>query len=518
MTAKQFLYSGLFGLSLLGGLRAQTLDDVSLFFQDELQGSPRFSAMGGAFSALGNDVSALNLNPAGVGVYSRNELSLGMNILNQNGRSENFLGGSPELNSNHANLSNLGLVLKLDDGQNSANGFSLGFTYNRRANFNRFYNLQGLNNFTLGEYWAQSAEGLTNQGMEQQGLFDELAAWQAYVLVEDSNGLVEPNGFAYGAQNPDGDISARSDLRYRFDQSGSLNDWGIQFGGQHQSKFYYGLALNFPSLNFRRDEEIREDLLDRSTPPYNALDYTYRRLNTINANGFNFQLGFIYRPIKALRLAASYRSNTWYTLNQIYETQVIAHFDQAPVNDGIAGRRNESERFLSDYSYRLRTPGLWRFGLAGVLFQRWSLSFDYSFQALNQSRLYTNRRSFGIDERILASNFQPDLEAFMSGNQQSFALGTELRISPKFLARAGYRYLQSQFIEEIEAQSQSASDAYSAGLGYRQGPWSFDISYSYQVFSQNQVLYRGRDGSAVLPDVPIDWSLSQFIMGLSYRF
>ncbi|MCD6322107.1 MAG: hypothetical protein J7L77_03665, partial [Clostridiales bacterium] len=52
---------------------AQTLsftDQAVLFSSDDNYGTARFVAMGGAFGALGGDMTAVEINPAGLGVFS----------------------------------------------------------------------------------------------------------------------------------------------------------------------------------------------------------------------------------------------------------------------------------------------------------------------------------------------------------------------------------------------------------------------------------------------------------------
>ena len=55
---------------------AQTIDDVMRYSTENLQGTERFQAMGGAFGALGGDLSALNVNPAGSAVFNFSEISI----------------------------------------------------------------------------------------------------------------------------------------------------------------------------------------------------------------------------------------------------------------------------------------------------------------------------------------------------------------------------------------------------------------------------------------------------------
>ena len=63
------LYIGLMAFTMPLLASAQETFDALQMSQTELRGTSRFQSMAGAFGALGGDISTLNQNPAGVGVY-----------------------------------------------------------------------------------------------------------------------------------------------------------------------------------------------------------------------------------------------------------------------------------------------------------------------------------------------------------------------------------------------------------------------------------------------------------------
>ena len=59
-------------LALCGGTAfSQSQLDAFKYSQTELNGTARYLGMGGAFGALGGDISAMNTNPAGLAIYKR---------------------------------------------------------------------------------------------------------------------------------------------------------------------------------------------------------------------------------------------------------------------------------------------------------------------------------------------------------------------------------------------------------------------------------------------------------------
>ncbi|MEP5428457.1 MAG: UPF0164 family protein, partial [Flavobacteriaceae bacterium] len=57
-------------------LSAQNINDVLRYSSENIQGTARFQAMGGAFGALGGDLSSLNVNPAGSAVFNYSQFTI----------------------------------------------------------------------------------------------------------------------------------------------------------------------------------------------------------------------------------------------------------------------------------------------------------------------------------------------------------------------------------------------------------------------------------------------------------
>jgi hypothetical protein len=96
---------------------SQNVFDALRYSNDKIEGSARFSAMSGAFGALGGDLSAISINPAGSAIFSKgiasftlsnyktsNDSNLVNNVLN------NVMESNIDTKSNF-NLNQLGGVL-----------------------------------------------------------------------------------------------------------------------------------------------------------------------------------------------------------------------------------------------------------------------------------------------------------------------------------------------------------------------------------------------------------------------
>jgi len=65
-------------------LNAQDITDAVRYSQSDIQGTARFRALSGAFGALGGDMSAVGLNPAGSAIFNNNHASFSISNLNVN--------------------------------------------------------------------------------------------------------------------------------------------------------------------------------------------------------------------------------------------------------------------------------------------------------------------------------------------------------------------------------------------------------------------------------------------------
>lgn len=72
------------GILSMSNVMAQDISDALRYSSDEIQGTARFRAMSGAFGALGGDMSAVSLNPAGAAVFTRSHASASVSILSIN--------------------------------------------------------------------------------------------------------------------------------------------------------------------------------------------------------------------------------------------------------------------------------------------------------------------------------------------------------------------------------------------------------------------------------------------------
>lgn len=97
-------------------------------------GTARSMAMAGAFTSLGADLSSMAINPAGLGMYRHNEISITPLVTMT--RAQNSAEAWNSNASNRFALSSFGFVFNLYEGTGRTTSVNFGFGYNRLADLN----------------------------------------------------------------------------------------------------------------------------------------------------------------------------------------------------------------------------------------------------------------------------------------------------------------------------------------------------------------------------------------------
>ena len=129
-------------LALCGGTAfAQSQMDAHRYAQNELGGTARYLAMGGAFGALGGDISVMNANPAGLAVYRSSEVVTTLSLTSTNAKTD-WLGSTSDQTKTKVNFDNIAYVGYFPTGNDEGIvSWNVGFSYNRLKNYRRNYTM-----------------------------------------------------------------------------------------------------------------------------------------------------------------------------------------------------------------------------------------------------------------------------------------------------------------------------------------------------------------------------------------
>ena len=460
-------YSTFIMLLLCAIASAQNLNDVLRYSTENLQGSARFQSMGGAFGALGGDLSALNVNPAGSAVFKNSLFGFSGTNYNRNNDASYFDGfNTTELNSLEFNQ--VGGVLVFNNKDESPwRKLALAVNYDLTKNFDNEFFVSGNSNQGIDNYFLDFAQGvpfgsiLLQDGEFLEDAYLDIGSQQGFVAQQAFlgyyGGIIDPvdetddNNTAY-VSNADYSTVNQDFLRRT---SGYNSKFVANVASQYGDNLYIGASLNFHTILYDRYDELTEGGFETDSP--NQFTTFDNYLHT-EGHGFSFSLGAIAKLNDFIRLGGSYQSPTWYRLTDDLAQRVNSNLADEDINFINFDIVNLFE------AYRIKTPGKLTGSLAVVFGKNGLLSFDYGYQDMSEAKLRPESdSSFEAVNNDIANTL---------GAVSSFRLGGEYRIE-RLSLRAGYRFEQSPF-----ANGNTIGDlnGYSGGLGFSFGSSRLDLA------------------------------------------
>jgi len=134
---------------------------VIRYSSENIQGTARFQGMGGAFGALGGDLSSLNINPAGSAVFNNSLATFSGSIYNRD--NTNFYGNNTTLSeSSDAEINQAGGVFVFNSTNADApwSKMAIAFNYDVTESFDDNIFATGRTNEGIDNYFLDFAQGL----------------------------------------------------------------------------------------------------------------------------------------------------------------------------------------------------------------------------------------------------------------------------------------------------------------------------------------------------------------------
>ncbi|NNK20558.1 MAG: aromatic hydrocarbon degradation protein, partial [Flavobacteriaceae bacterium] len=172
---------------------AQNIDDVLRYSTENLQGTARFQGMAGAFGALGGDMSALNINPAGSSVFANSLFTITGANYHQNNESTYFGSLGSEVR-NSVDINQLGGVFVFNSRNSNSpwQKIALAINYDMARNFDNEVYTFGSSNQGVDNYFLNFANGVPFGPLQiQDGEFIE----EAYLDIGANLGFREQQAF-----------------------------------------------------------------------------------------------------------------------------------------------------------------------------------------------------------------------------------------------------------------------------------------------------------------------------------
>ena len=457
------------------------------------------SALGGAGGLL-----SLNNNPASLAFFSGDKL-LSLSIGNTSESVETMYLDEKHITNTPFDIApfiqNIGYVSRLPlVTKNNWNKFNMGFSFNRKHDFNKTTIIGGYNNTnSMVDFFINNAQGLTP---------DEL-----YIAAEENfDTYYYPGDFAYQTWliNADDEndtnyysntYSQGQEQIMEINETGYINEFDIAFSGAYKDFLFLGGSIGFTEIQFTQYKSYSESNFDQpeSTPTSAVESFEYNRLLEIEGGGVNFKFGSFIKPADFLRIGWAYHSKTYTELDLYYdmgmETSLIdgSHFGRSIYTLGLP---NWS-------SYGLNTPAksITSVGLIGNYEKlRVLLTFDYEAIDYGSAQLNSTYSNYNFTQE------NEDISAFYARtSNKKFGLSLSKN---NISIRGGYSILGSPFKDNL---NDGEVEYISAGLGYQTGDYSFSIAMVQSTKNEDEILY----GSQVSN---LETSENTIIATCSYRF
>ncbi len=453
-------------------LQAQetTAEDALRYAVENLTGSARFRGMGGAFGALGGDLSALNQNPAGSIFFNNNYATFSAASYNSKNISR-YYGTTTKDNDSSIDVNQAGVAFVFVD-NNSKNDwkkFTLAFNYENNNNFNNSLYSAGTNPYnSIDKYFLRFANGTP-----QEGGITLQTLRNAY--FEDLNFIDQQALLGYNAYifNPVSDDDLNSTYVSNVPTSGNYFQDNYTITTGYDGKFTGNFATSYKdilmlglNLNYHYTDVIKTTSIYES---YDTVDPT-TGLQAVQfdtethtfGNGFSFNLGAIVKATKSLRLGVAYQSPTWYRLEDEQRQAVIAYCPDCGPTNPIVYNPGVTMAYLP---YTVQTPSKWTGSIAYIFGKKGLLSADVSTKNYSNTSFRPKNDYTGINS-YLSSALDNAIEVRLGGEYKYKQISF----------RGGYRFDQSPYKVD---QAFGDLTGYSGGLGYTFGDSRLDLAYSY---------------------------------------
>jgi len=466
-------------------VQAQTLSDAVQYSSANYTSTARSAGVGGAFSALGADLSAVAVNPGGLGEYKFGEyvFSFGIDLTAVDA---DLRGQSNNLNTSFSNLGALGYVSTNRHRSDSAIKYSsFVLSVNRFLNFSEKFEFNASTPGSIIERFQELANG---NGLEDLGNFEDGLAYDADAISDVDNDRFYESDF----DNYNGDVTKSQTV----DRTGSGIEVGIGYGANINNKLSVGLSLGIPFFSYEEQKTYRES--DEANAIDNFNNSEFIEFLETSGVGFNAKLGVIYKPQKNLRVSLAAHSPSFMLLDDSFTNDLTYNFDDSGFDFGTQLSP------LGEFQYQLRTP-LRVIGGAAYMFSigkisqrrneddvafaqrrrdqiRGFISGEVEYVTYNNAKFNLTRNTSDPFEQVIEDELNQQVASELNSGIIA-KLGVEIA-KKKLRYRAGVRYEPS-----IYRNSNNANIGISGGVGFRLNRVFIDIAGTYSTSEEAYTPY-----------------------------
>ncbi len=479
-------------IGLMSVTFGQYVDQALIFSQQNFGSTARSKGMGNAIGAIGGDFSSLSINPAGIGIYLKSELSTTLDVLGVSNTKSTYQGQSADSRNNNFSFRNFGYVFAnpVQDGGSGLVSFNFGIGFNKLNNFNQSISVGKTGSpHSRMDVFAQNTNGILSSNLFDQNNpyqnsnipWSSKLAWENY-LINVSNPNLDGIGDSYQSFLYTNELVNQT---MTVNKEGFLNEYVFSFGANFNHKLYLGATIGLQDLYYNESSTYSED------GGFGYFDY----VNSAKTRGYgyNLKLGIIYKPVPELRLGAAIHTPTFFDFKETYSSSMSSNLVNVSVD---ANGSHKAETPLGDYGYKMDTPTrligsiAYQFGNQGML----SIDFENVDYSKMQYRSGRDGYTFSSENSTISTIYR---------NATNLRFGGEFKPTDVVSLRAGYELFgnpyQSTVVDAgtglpvVQPNNKFSYNTISAGIGYRIDNVSFDLSYSLGRKTDFNYLYTNND-------------------------
>lgn len=541
-------------------LFGQTAYDALMLSENSYEGTARSVAMGNAFTALGGDLGAVTINPAGSAMtsYSQVTLTPGLSIATTTtqGVSPYSNGELPyfqraiKSNLTKASLPNIGCNLNFQTGRkHGLVSWSMGFIINKTADYNQDVYANGLNSTTsfVGRMaYEASADGYYPDELGSSNAYNSGIPWK-YVTGYQSAMFDPFNDIYVGATEKVYDdntcfVAGELDQSYGRRTSGSKYEYIVNAGMNISNFLYIGFNLGVNTMAYSYEEYFKEQAVNSndflvelkdeqgniiSSSYFNRMKY--KNAYALSGTGYFAKIGIIANPMPGLRIGATLQTPTRMEINESWEDEGETVF---------TGRDGKTWSAVSPYgenSWVFSAPLRASFGAAYTLGQFGTFSLDYEMSNYGKLRYissaYTDRSTLEYINEDMQNSY---------GVSHNLRAGIEIKPVPAFAIRAGYdmktsaqKAIWDNYENDyIKLDSRDLTHKLALGIGFSSKgsffadaavtrtfvPHEYFMPYDDYIFTTDNSGNLIIDSNYYAPELLIKSALWKVVLTLGFRF
>jgi len=481
---------------LTSSLFAQVPEDAIKYSWQPVNATARIMAVGGAMGSLGGDISAIYMNPAGLGFYKTGDFTLSPGYSLVKNKS-NFRGTQSSGKDSYLNICPSGLVIGLPSEGGKWSNKSISFAVNRTASFRNKLFYTGQNDFSsqAEQYAAEAAgSGLFIEDIPKNTSvsFGTRLAVANFVIdtatIPGHSGLDVVSRSMLDALQHGGDFLVNQ--TETIETSGGITELAIGYAANMHDKLYIGGSIGIPIVSYKKHSVFREEDATGNTNN----DFNFNEVNetfTTSGIGANLKLGVIMKPAEFWRIGLAIHSPTIYCLTDKYKGSMLTDLEGFRSTPGAILITTDDILNAGEtptYKYELLTP--WKAMLSGsyvlhevedVTKQKGFITADIEYTAYKLNH-YSDPEGYSTSYYKSVNKVVKD---YYKG-ALNFRVGGELKFTT-IMARLGFSYYGNPYKDkELKGNKMFLS----GGLGYRDHGMFIDVTYIYGIQKDVSFPYR----------------------------